>query len=353
MPSCINTLIWAFVVIFAPTGHGEEQPHTFQFPPFSRADLDPSVVNYSPGLTIPQLRAVLTSGLLGDQGQAALALIKAGDQKTLLRLVYAFKQGNPFVENLLFTEENLLLVPLLLEGVAHGSLDRYGDDVPRSDTVLRGQVRVVATKACIRTLAFAEELPDETRKWFQSVRSFDMPEASRLIVTWWLLNQEALDAGKWQEARTLPALPSIPKVTKEMLLGPKYLGPPIPQPPPRPRRENPWGPTWEVNESFEAWSARIVDPKKRDLRFADLTWNRGYEVHPLRNLLTEPMAPLPERSTPAPAITESSPDKPSSENEPPSSAPSGLTAPRLVALLAVVIGLGGIILCWAFQSRRH
>jgi hypothetical protein len=81
-------------------------------------------------------------------------LIAAGDEPTIARLVFALRRGNTHAEYILLKNASVVMIPYLLEDVAHGSLEHYSDD---SDTPPIGQVRVAATQIASAAIA---SIPD-------------------------------------------------------------------------------------------------------------------------------------------------------------------------------------------------
>ncbi len=235
------------------------------------------------------LRAIMTWGDVSDQHEAAKLLIKKNDLKTILRLIYSLKQGNPRAEVILRGSNSLFMVPYLLEDVAHGSLQYYGDKYPRSDTGIVGTVRTVATEVVSEVLANSSEFTGATRDCLRSIytgRGYHaLPDESRYLIQWWLLNESALNAEEWDKVKPLPQ--EIIYIQPEMGEAPA----PSAAPPPDPIRNTPkFGPSWELSESFEAWSKRIVQPKLRNLDFVELTWHHGGLIeHPAKSL--DPKAP--------------------------------------------------------------
>ncbi|OYV04253.1 MAG: hypothetical protein CFE26_17900, partial [Verrucomicrobiales bacterium VVV1] len=100
-----------------------------------------------------------------DQLEAATELIKSGDEKAILRVVYALKQGEPAAERLLWNNISLMMVPFLMEDVAHGSLDDYYVGILETPF---GRVRLAATEIVARALAENPNFTDETQRWLQN-----------------------------------------------------------------------------------------------------------------------------------------------------------------------------------------
>jgi hypothetical protein len=257
---------------------------TFEFPPFEDGDCAPPDTTKVGDTTIPQLRYLMANGTLQKQRRAATRLIEAQDEKSLLRVIYALKEGNAEAEVLLAGEANLGVVPLLMEEVAHGSLEKYRSTL-EGDIALRGRVRLVATEVCASAIERAEELPAETRSWMGKIASGgwtvdygELRDKSRLVLEWWLLNAEAIQAGKWDEARLIPDSPLVSDTAH------RESDEDGPRPTVPPERANPAGPSWKVSEPFEVWAKRVTNPATRDLSFVDLVWDHGWVEQPPRDL---------------------------------------------------------------------
>ena len=309
----------------AVTLAGEEGSRLI-FPPFAKEDVVPLERPLSEYLLSPpdlpplpgrasdeqaiisneQLRGIMTNGSAMDQGMAMRELMKRGDEKTLLRLVYSLKQGNVAAEGILTLNSSrpLVVTPYLMEDVAHGSLEYYGIFSKGDGMFGEGRVRKAAVKLVASTLAHAPEFTGETRACLRAIRSGNesflktLSDESRYLIQWWLLNENAFEAGKWQDTRPLPQ-----EIT---YLHPKDDTPFLRNELWDPEKQPPFGsPAWELSESFEAWSERIVDPKRRNLDFVALSWD-GTKVieHPAKSLdpNTRPGSPQDResRKTPAP-----------------------------------------------------
>lgn len=199
--------------------------------------------------------------------------MRRGDKETFLRVIYSLKQGNSDAEELLRGNESLIAIPYLMEDVAHGSLNFYGAHHP---TVVEGRVRVAVVKSVSETLAYSPVFTGETRECLRAIRSGNeseiqtLTDQSRYLIQWWLLNENAFETGKWDEIRPLPQKISYIHPKDDIPFPPRdksvYSIDPAQRPPIG-------GPEWELNESFEAWSARIVDPRRRNLDFVALSWD--------------------------------------------------------------------------------
>ncbi len=296
-------------------GFVESPRSRFIFPPFAKEEMaaaltrpvseyftEASVFDEKPiVVTVEELRRIMTIEEPGGQFVAAKALIKREDLKTILRVVYAFKQGNVAAEEILRDSKTLALIPYLMEDVAHGSLEYYGNYRGSDFTSGDGIVRVAAVKSVSDILFQAPEFTGETMECLKAIcrgsedEIHSLSEKCRYLVQWWLLNKDAFEAGKWEETRPLPQeiIYSVPKEYTPLPHGERWvreLQPPV------------GSPAWELFESFEAWSERIVDPNLRNLDFVALSWD-GEKVieHPARSL--NPNAKPQDREsrkTPAP-----------------------------------------------------
>jgi|GEM_PF-5758391 len=288
----------------------QEEEFRFISPPFAAEDMEIPAHSHLDNLSYEELRAIsveelrghMANGAFRDQRTAALELVERGDQKTILRLVYSLKQGNVEAEDILGRAHTLAAVPYLMEDVAHGSLDYYGSYRFGDSGTSDGSVRELVVTHVASTLFRASEFTGETRQCLRAIigkgdshQIQGLSDESKYLIQWWLLNQSAFEAGKWDETRPLPQEIS-------------YLDPREDTAFPRdaswdPEKHPPYGsPLWELPESFEAWSARIVDPKRRNFDFVALSWD-GKKVieHPAKSL--DPKV-KPEdresRKTPAP-----------------------------------------------------
>ena len=232
--------------------------------------------------TVPQLRSLLGASDWGARHEAGQALIQSGDVPSILRLVYALKQGYSEAERILLDHATIQVVPYLLEEVAHGSLQRS----PDYSLDACGRVRGAATEIMLRALEGTADLPEDTKGWLRGLSGglpfFYVPEKSQALLEWWVHNQVALSAGKLHEAVWLPRERKIvPKVFQDWrkMNQAKPPPPPPPAPPPLPPVSDP---PLQVEESFEVWSARIVRPELRDLTYASVDFETGKSVLPVR-----------------------------------------------------------------------
>ncbi len=242
--------------------------------------------------TVPQLRSLLVSSDWNVRHEAGQALIHAGDMPSILRLVYALKQGYSEAERILLDHASIQVVPYLLEDVAHGSLQHS----PDYSLDAFGQVRLAATEIMARALERTAGLPEETKRWLGGLAGglplFYVPEKSQVLLEWWVHNQVAISAGKFNDAVWLPVERKIvPKVFQAWRKFDQARPPPPPPRAPKPLPPVP-DPPLQVEESFEVWSARIVRQELRDLTYASVDYETGKSVFPVRS--TKVQAPKHE-----------------------------------------------------------
>ena len=318
--SCHMKRFLAFLLLSssALTLAGEEGSRLI-FPPFAKEDMAPlerplseyllappdlpplpgSVSDEQAIISTQQLRGIMAAGGFTDYRMATRELLERGDQKTILRLVYSMKQGNVAAEMMLGEFPSLPAIPYLMEDVAHGSIEYYGTFFAGDVGFGEGRVRVAAVRRVASILANAPEFTGETGACLRAISSGreslvqTLSDESRYLIQWWLLNQSAFEAGKWAETQPLPQEISYLDSKKDISFHRE------------PETQAFFGPTWELSESFEAWSERIVDPKRRNLDFVALSWD-GTKVieHPAKSLdpNTRPGSPQDResRKTPAP-----------------------------------------------------
>lgn len=242
----------------------------FMVPPFDAQDLSGDSLLFSPDLSLSEMRTVMMRGDFPDQLEAANELIKSGDEKAVLRVIYALKQGEPAAERLLWDNSSLMMVPFLMEDVAHGSLDDYYVGILETPF---GRVRLAATEIVARALAENPNFTDETQRWLQNLADgggiaiFRFPEKSKVLVEWWEKNEELLIANKMHDVKPLLTWSGYPSELPDI-----HSPPDRPTPPPAP--DEPKVPL-EVSEPFEVWSKRIVNQGQRDLTFRELLWKGG------------------------------------------------------------------------------
>lgn len=269
---------------------GEKYPG-FTFPPFAKEDIKtpvhplPDNLNYEElqAISIEEWRGMMTTGNSSVQELAAKELLARGDQKTILRLVYSLKQGNVFAIETL-NASTLAVIPYLMEDIANGSLKYYNCYSFGDAVTSQGSVRQAAIERVASILANTPEFTGETKKNLREINRGkgylvqSLSDKSRNLIQWWLLNEKAFEAGKWSDTQPLPYQIVYPDPGQDVFL-------------PRGDSSNqekqpPYGtPLWEVAESFEAWSERIVDPKRRNLDFVALSWDGKKVVeHPAKSL---------------------------------------------------------------------
>ncbi len=289
---------------------------TCQFPPFNEADLgfrkeeigerlreEPSYYDES----LPDLRSIMTFGNHREQLSAAEVLVDAGDRETQLRVIYSLKQGNVFGVFTLGSSSPRQVIPYLMEDVAHGSMENLRGNWP---DLSYHTVRFAATEIVAGILTEIEEFPESTKEWLQYVESgnyykhvFDLSHKSKLLVEWWILNEQAFLEERWSDVIPAPYGGSFPPLPKPDLSPAREEEAP---PAPTEKPSNPWSlnPV-EVTESFEDWSARIIHPERRDLRWVKLTFENGkwMERPPIRlDPLAPPSAPSRSVRRPEPAV---------------------------------------------------
>ncbi len=264
----------------------------FIFPPFAKEDITIPTHTLSDypdydemrAISVEEWRGIMATGNSSLQEMAAKELVVRGDQKTILRLVYSLKQGNVAAKEILSSSNSLAAIPYLIEDVANGSLAYYGPYFFGDAMTGEGRVRQAVVTCVASALFSATEFTGETRECLRAIGRGNekqiqgLSDESRFLVQWWLLNDEAFEAGKWNETRPLPQ-----EIT--------YLDPRKDTYFPRDEqwdkeKQPPFGsPAWDLAESFEAWAERIVDPKRRNLDFVALSWD-GTKVieHPAKSL---------------------------------------------------------------------
>jgi hypothetical protein len=289
---------------------GEKFPR-FIFPAFSTEEIHISTslpaehLSYEElkSSSVEVLRGFLATGEISIQSLATKELLERGDQQTNLRLIYSLKQGNVAAIEMLGAS-TLSVIPYLMEDVAQGSLAYYGSYNFGDAGTSGGRVRLAAVERVASILFTAEEFTGDTRACLRAIGRGNLngvrglSEESGYLVQWWLLNKDAFEAGKWSETKPLAMkiIYSDPKNDISFPADESW----------DPEKQPPYGsPAWELPESFEAWSARIVDPKRRNLDFVALSWDGKKVVeHPARSLdlRTRPGSPpdRESRKTPAP-----------------------------------------------------
>lgn len=300
---------------------GDMQSYTF--PPFNPSDLAfgqkeslerlrsstpvlKSEISYDKKSS-DELRAIMSWGGISEQHWAALTLLQAGDHETILRVIYSLKQGNPIAEEILKSFPSRQIVPYLMEEVAHGNMDDYSENWVN---IITGRVRLTATDLVAGILGEIEDFPVETMQWLDyvrfgdaTVRSDNLSEKSKFLVEWWIVNEEAFLAEKWDQIIPVPNAGSY-TIPKPVVLQDAALDVLPEFKPPQPWEFKPL----EVSESFEEWSARIVHPERRDLSWVELTLVDGEWIpHPPKRL--DPLAaPIsPSRTIKRPAVEGKSP----------------------------------------------
>jgi len=283
-----------------------------------------------------ELRAIMTFGNFFEQQEAAKILVQAGDREAILRVIYNLKQGHWLAEEILKQRPARQVIPYLMEDVAHGNMKDFGGNLMH---VSYGRTRFAATEIVASNLSEIEEFPEATREWLKYVKSgngegyiSDLSQKSKFLVEWWILNEKAFLAERWNDVVPLPHAGSYLPLPKPKFL-PGSDSPPVDVP------IVPWKFTpLEVPESFEEWSARIVDPERRDLRWVKLTFeNDKWVEHPPMRL-----DPRASPSAPSRSVRRTAPPIESVESDTLSQ------WPVWIACLAVVSGL----LLWWFKAGK-
>lgn len=303
--------------------------------------------------TPPQLRAMLTVVSFANSRNAARALVRAGDDATIQRLVYALKQGNGPAAEILYEGASLQVVPYLLEDVAHGSMAHF----TASSLSSFDRVRVSAAEIMAETLSKIPGLPAESTAWLKDVARCDgrslmlVPEKSKVLLDWWDHNGEAVLAGRASEAMWLPVERTITPRTYEAWWKKHRAKPPPPPPSPPPiPRDPPSELPVQVDEPFESWASRIVDPKRRDVTWATVDYENGTSVKPDNREMRPADAPgkamirgYNQSGLPSQASSSSS-NAIAAKSEAPSSTPWSVVA------MLVVVSVG---LLWLLIMKRN
>ncbi|WP_395748418.1 hypothetical protein [Prosthecobacter sp.] len=235
----------------------------------------------------PELRAMAEEApYYRKQDAAVQVLLSRADMPTIARVVYAFRQGNDGAERALLECPQACMIPLLLEDVAHGSLEIYhgggGGDV--ISTI--GRVRQAAAEMMVKALVAIPGLPARTEMWLQDIRGHtwryqNLPECSRALLEWWEHNGASVLSGRADLAEWLPTkLDLRPRVfeqwEKENARKPPPPPPPREEPPPSTEASSPL--PLHIGESFEVWFERVSDPKRRDVKWQSIDFERGISV---------------------------------------------------------------------------
>jgi hypothetical protein len=291
-------LIFLFL-FFAGALSAAELDSRLVFPPFAKEDVANSDRSLSAETTheelisipLEELRGIMSSRNLAEQYQAASELLQRGDQKTILRIVYSLKQGNVGAGEILRINNKLAMIPFLMEDVAHGSLEFYGAYLAEDVVIGDNSVREAATRRVAEILANAPEFTGETRAYLRAISSGTeswvqgLSSQSRYLVEWWLLNEVAFGSARWEDTRPLPQEITFTNLKDDHV---------IPRGELRLRAQRPpmYAPEWNLTESFESWSERIVDPTRRNLDFVDLSWDGNNVVEqPSRSLDPKALRP--------------------------------------------------------------
>ncbi len=285
-----------FALCFVGSCLAVGSPPQLLIPSFDSNSLSPvSSAATVASATLPELRTMLISNNFAVQNEAAKALITAGDDATISRLVYAMKQGNDVAQNLLKATPSIKMLSYLLEDVAHGSLQSHvGMEFE--------PVRVAATEISAQALAGVPGLPAETSKWLEYVAHtggsnyFIVPEKSKSLLDWWAHNGDAVLAGETGKASWLPTKRELsPEVFREW----SKANSSKPPPPPPPRLNSPFFLPLPVSEPYANWAARVSDYKKLDLAYSEVDFETGKSVPPkLSAASLSNVGPLPSSASP-------------------------------------------------------
>lgn len=343
----MKTLVAFLLLSSSSVTLAEQKVLEFIFPPFSKEDIKiPSpTLSDNPGyeemqaISLEEWRGIMATGNFSVQEMAAKELIKRRDQKTILRLVYSLKQGNVMAIGILSSSYSLAVIPYLMEDVAQGSLAYYGSYYFGDTSTSSGRVREAAVECVSSALFIAPELTPEftgeTEECLKAIgrgykdRIQGLSDEARYLVQWWLLNEDAFEAGKWNETKPLP---------QEIIYGDPRVDMFIPRDERwDPEKQPPFGsPSWKLSESFETWAARIVDPKRRNLDFVALSWDG-------KKMIEHPAKSLDPKTKPSPPQDRESRKGPVPRN-PPGSGDSvagskGILGITVAALLMVVLSI--------------
>lgn len=359
MMKILAIMSFGFCLALSSSGSGEDSNKSdawhYPFPPFDQADLafdkhdsaellkpsTPFLESVTPYYekSVTELRSIMSFGAATEQHQAALILVRAGDREAILRTVYGLKQGNPLAEEILRTFPSRQVIPFLMEDVAHGSMEDFGQDWPN---LAYGKPRLVATEVVASILNNIDDFPEPVREWLKyvrhgntSIKIRNLSEKSKFLVEWWILNEKAFIEERWDDVVPVPHSGSYSTKLKPDLspAGAGEFAPPSEEETHEPWKFKPL----DVPESFEDWSARIVHPERRDLRWVKLTFEKDKWVeYPAIRL--DPLAPPsdPSRSVRRPA--------PSTEGV--SEAPI-----RWPVWIASLVALFGLFLWWFSSSK--
>jgi hypothetical protein len=282
-------LAWLLLTSSAVT-LAEDKISRFHFPPFALEEIriprnyltDNISHEDAQAMTVEELRGIMATGDFSVQAMAAKELLVREDQMTILRLIYSLKQGNVLAIEAL-SASTLAVIPYLMEEVAQGSLDYYGSYSFGDGGTRDGWVRQAAVKLVVSILFRAPEFTGETGECLKAIGRGDtgrvqgLSDVARNLVQWWLLNEKAFVAGKWDETLPLPQQIIYGDPLTDTVLRRDWGWDPGKQPP--------FGsPAWELPEPFEVWAERIVDPKRRNLDFVALSWDGAKVIeHPAKS----------------------------------------------------------------------
>lgn len=240
--------------------------------PFDEVDVAVPLNGSGADLSVRQLRYMLMHGEINEQLAAGEVLVQAGDEKSIARLVYAARQGSPESAEILMKNTSLIVVPMLLEDIAHGdvsSISAGGSDWSYG----LGSVRSLAIQIVIKTLSKQSALPPQTLDWLKYLGDVanepHMLGKAKLLLDWWIHNESALQSGKLNEAVWLPAVRTLDGESENPYASELRAPPPPPTPPPAwQARQN------TLEETFDVWITRVSDPSNRDLSFSPIEMSK-------------------------------------------------------------------------------
>lgn len=261
--------------------------------PFDKADVDVVAGKSNAQSSVQHLRATLVAGELNDQLAAGAALVRLGDDKSIARLVYAARQGNPVAWEILLDNPSLKSVPMLLEDIAHGgdisSIVGGGGDC----VTVSGSVRGLALQAALGALSSQTSLPKQTLDWFHYLRNQSLESQSfgksKLLLEWWDHNQSAVRSGRLDQAVWLPEVRTLPDASENPSASEMVLPPPPPPPPPPAKQK-------QLAETFDVWVRRIANPANLDLTFAPME-RAAAGVLDSSSSLSDPKLPSVEKNS--------------------------------------------------------
>jgi hypothetical protein len=207
--------------------------------------------------------------------------------------------------------------------------------------------RLVATQTVALALAQETEIPEKTRRWLADIGAgtgseiFDLPEKSKFLVEWWMINQKALNEGRWREAGVLPSATRYSKGHRDPIQ-PGLL-------PTNPSTDTndvkaKVSPTPQMIEPFEIWADRIIHPDRRDLRFVKLSWRGQSLVEYPPEYLHPQVAPTAHFTTESPVSIDDAANLTMASTE------SSSSGSFVVLGLMIIAAIG--LLCLLLRKRK-